>query len=43
MILPARLAWRELRDHGTVSYAAGQIPQGELNALFERAIQAGTP
>lgn len=38
-----RRSARELREHGTVSYAAGQIPQGELNALFERAIQAGTP
>jgi 2-methylisocitrate lyase-like PEP mutase family enzyme len=27
----------ELRDAGTISYAAGQIPQGELNALFARA------
>jgi 2-methylisocitrate lyase-like PEP mutase family enzyme len=25
---------RELRDRGTFSYAAGQIPQSELNALF---------
>lgn len=27
----------ELLTHGTVSYAAEQIPQAELNALFERA------
>jgi len=27
---------RELREHGTVSYAAQQIPQPELNALYER-------
>lgn len=24
----------ELRDHGTIGFAAGQTPQGELNALF---------
>lgn len=34
-----RRSARELREHGTVSYAAQQIPQGELNALFERARQ----
>jgi len=28
---------RELRDQGTVSYAAQQIPQAELNALFARS------
>ena len=27
---------RELRERGTVAYAAQQIPQAELNALFER-------
>ncbi|CAG1018289.1 hypothetical protein BURC_03047 [Burkholderiaceae bacterium] len=32
-----RQSARELRDHGTVSYAAGQIPQSELNALFKAA------
>lgn len=32
-----RQAARELREHGTVAYAAGQIPQPELNALFSRA------
>ncbi|MBX3619772.1 MAG: isocitrate lyase/phosphoenolpyruvate mutase family protein [Rhizobacter sp.] len=32
-----RRSARELREQGTVSYAAQQIPQGELNALFERA------
>jgi 2-methylisocitrate lyase-like PEP mutase family enzyme len=32
-----RRAARELRDQGSVSYAAGQIPQGELNALFAQA------
>lgn len=32
-----RLAARELRGPGTVSYAERQIPQGELNALFEAA------
>ncbi len=31
-----RRSARELRDHGTVTYAEQQIPQGELNALFER-------
>lgn len=29
----------ELRDHGTIGFAAGQTPQGELNALFARACQ----
>jgi 2-methylisocitrate lyase-like PEP mutase family enzyme len=33
-----RRSARELREHGTVSYAAQQIPHGELNALFERAM-----
>ncbi|HEY0818257.1 MAG TPA: isocitrate lyase/phosphoenolpyruvate mutase family protein [Rhizobacter sp.] len=32
-----RQAAIELRERGTVGYAGGQIPQGELNALFERA------
>ncbi|MFP5304458.1 MAG: isocitrate lyase/phosphoenolpyruvate mutase family protein [Gammaproteobacteria bacterium] len=32
-----RRSARELRERGTVSYAADQIPQAELNALFERA------
>lgn len=32
-----RQAARELRERGTVGYAAGQIPQPQLNALFERA------
>lgn len=32
-----RQAARELKAHGTVSYASRQIPQGELNALFARA------
>lgn len=32
-----RRSARELREHGTVGYAAQQIPQAELNALFERA------
>lgn len=32
-----RQAARELRERGTVGYAAGQIPQPELNALFARA------
>lgn len=32
-----RRAAQELRDHGTIGFAADQIPQGELNALFERA------
>jgi len=27
----------ELRDRGTIGFAAGQIPQGELNALFGTA------
>lgn len=33
-----RRAARELRDAGTVSYAAEQIPQQELNRLFEGAL-----
>jgi 2-methylisocitrate lyase-like PEP mutase family enzyme len=32
-----RRAARELRDLGTVSYGADQIPQSELNQVFERA------
>lgn len=32
-----RQAAIELRERGTVAYADGQIPQGELNGLFERA------
>jgi 2-methylisocitrate lyase-like PEP mutase family enzyme len=32
-----RQAAIELRERGTVGYASGQVPQGELNALFERA------
>lgn len=32
-----RRAAFELREQGTVGYAEGQLPQGELNALFERA------
>ena len=32
-----RRAALELRERGTVGYAEGQVPQGELNALFERA------
>lgn len=32
-----RRAARELREAGTVTYAAGQIPQGELNALYEHS------
>jgi 2-methylisocitrate lyase-like PEP mutase family enzyme len=34
-----RSAARELRGPGTVSYAAGQIPQQELNAMYEKAWQ----
>jgi len=33
-----RAAAQELRDRGTVSYAAGQIPQSVLNRLFEDAL-----
>jgi 2-methylisocitrate lyase-like PEP mutase family enzyme len=33
-----RRSARELRERGTVSYAAQQIPQTELNALFARAM-----
>ncbi len=36
-----RQAARELRERGTVGYADGQIPQGELNVLFARARGAG--
>lgn len=32
-----RQAGLELRERGTVGYAQGQIPQGELNTLFEQA------
>jgi 2-methylisocitrate lyase-like PEP mutase family enzyme len=32
-----RQAAIELREQGTVGYAKGQVPHGELNALFERA------
>lgn len=32
-----RRSAEELRDHGTLCFAAGQIPQGQLNALFTRA------
>jgi 2-methylisocitrate lyase-like PEP mutase family enzyme len=35
-----RRSARELRDLGTVRYAAQQVPQAELNALFERAWHA---
>ncbi len=38
-----RRAARELLEHGTVSYAAQQVPQGELNALFERAALTRRP
>ncbi|MDO9474577.1 MAG: isocitrate lyase/phosphoenolpyruvate mutase family protein [Caulobacter sp.] len=31
----------ELRGPGTISFAADQIPQGELNSLFSRARDAG--
>ncbi len=31
---------RELRDHGTIGFAAGQIGQRELNSLFLRAAAA---
>lgn len=31
----------ELQGPGTISFAAGQIPQGELNSLFSRARDAG--
>ena len=33
---------RELRDAGTVGYAAQQIPQAELNALFARCSTSGS-
>jgi 2-methylisocitrate lyase-like PEP mutase family enzyme len=32
-----REAAREVREDGTIRYAAAQIPQGELNTLFARA------
>jgi 2-methylisocitrate lyase-like PEP mutase family enzyme len=35
-----RRSARELRELGTVSYAAQQIPQAELNALYERMWQS---
>ena len=35
-----RRSARELRESGTVSYAAQQIPQAELNALYERSWQS---
>jgi 2-methylisocitrate lyase-like PEP mutase family enzyme len=35
-----RRSVRELHAHGTVSYAGSQIPQHELNALFEGALRA---
>lgn len=35
-----RRSARELRERGTTTYAGSQIPQGELNALFESALQA---
>jgi 2-methylisocitrate lyase-like PEP mutase family enzyme len=35
-----RRSVRELRDQGTLGFAAGQIPQRELNALFIRMRQA---
>ena len=31
-----RRAAEELQTHGTMSFAEGQIPQGELNQLFAR-------
>lgn len=33
-------AARELREHGTIGFAAGQIPQPELNAIFTTAQRA---
>ncbi|MCE3288480.1 MAG: 2-methylisocitrate lyase [Caulobacter sp.] len=38
-----RQAARELRAEGEMTYAKGQIPQGELNALFAAALSGGTP
>ena len=38
-----RRSARELRENGTVSYAAEQIPQGELNALYERTWLSQNP
>lgn len=35
-----RAAARELRDAGTIGFAAGQIPQAELNALFARGAES---
>ena len=32
-----RRTMAELRDRGSIGFAAGQIPQGELNVLFARA------
>lgn len=34
-----RRSVRELHEQGTIGFAAGQIPQGELNTLFTRARQ----
>ena len=36
-----RRSAQELRTLGTVSYASSQIPQRELNAVFEAALRAG--
>jgi 2-methylisocitrate lyase-like PEP mutase family enzyme len=38
-----RRAAEELRDRGTIAFAEGQIPQGELNALFEQARSYSSP
>ncbi|MEW6708073.1 MAG: isocitrate lyase/phosphoenolpyruvate mutase family protein [Pseudomonadota bacterium] len=38
-----RRSARELLERGSVSYAAGQIAQAELNALFERAALTRRP
>jgi 2-methylisocitrate lyase-like PEP mutase family enzyme len=38
-----RRSARELRESGTVSYAAEQIPQAELNALYERTWLSQNP
>lgn len=35
-----RAAARELREAGTVSYAQGQVPQAELNRLFQDALES---
>ena len=34
---------QELRDAGSIGFAAAQIPQSELNALFARARTAAAP